>query len=66
MGADLVKDAKGAGIAKAQPSGRDDSAKAGSGKKPARHVRTQAEEHAGENLDPSSPGETGTTPGSNG
>ena len=56
------------GDAKAQPSGPrgDNPATAGSGETKVKHVRTDAEEHAAENLDPSSPGETGTTPGSNG
>lgn len=53
------------GDAKATPSGLrgDNPATAGTG---ARHVRTQKDEHAAEALDPSSPGETGTTPGSTG
>lgn len=53
------------GDAKAQPSGPrgDNPATAGSGET---HVRSKTAENAAQEINPSSPGETGTTPGTNG
>jgi hypothetical protein len=68
--ADKLNDARGTmegdrGDAKAQPSGPrgDNPATAGRGE---RHVNSNTSENAEGEINPSAPGETGTTPGSNG
>jgi hypothetical protein len=69
MAGDERDDGQGAmegdrGDAKAQPSGPrgDNPATAGSGET---HVRSKTAENAGKEINPSAPGQTGTTPGTN-